>query len=93
MKDRITEKDVTTAAFAFFQLVMRFGIEDMMHGTVGESPPGAFSRKDAAKYLGISISTLGILRRKGEIASITIGDSPKYTRRALDKYLKDKERN
>lgn len=50
------------------------------------------TRKEAAKYLSLSISTLQNITKSKQIPSSKIGDSIRYRKTALDEYLKSNER-
>ena len=53
-----------------------------------ETLPRLFTEKEAAEYLGCSISTLRRERRQGRIGTTYVGKRPRYTTDILNEYLK-----
>lgn len=88
----MTETDkVLETGLAFLKAVVRLAMEDVFDGTAVSLQPRCLSKADAAKYLAISPTTVGVLKRRGEIKAIPVEGRLKYLRKSLDDYLNRQE--
>ena len=56
-----------------------------------ETLPKLFTEKEAAEYLGCSISTIRRERRLGRIGCTYVGRRPRYTTGILNEYLRNQQ--
>lgn len=84
-------KDLTPLGEAFANMIVeivRFGLGRIEPAelTVGPIQPGLLTRKEAAEFLGISLSTLDELRKTGKLKPIEIHGLIRYRRADLVRY-------
>jgi hypothetical protein len=53
--------------------------------------PGAFNINDAAKYIGVSRAQIYILENQGHINRMRGENPPRFSRKALDRYIEKRE--
>ena len=56
---------------------------------MAERWPGLMSRAEAAEYLGVSIETVSREKANGKIKSVLLRGMVRYSREALDAYIRD----
>jgi excisionase family DNA binding protein len=54
-----------------------------------DDTPMLFSPKQASRMLGVSRSTLYVLMQKGQLSSILVGRSRKFTTRHIEDFIAD----
>jgi excisionase family DNA binding protein len=55
---------------------------------MAERWPALMSRREAAEYLGTSVETISMEKANGKIKSVMLRGTPKYSREALDEYIR-----
>jgi excisionase family DNA binding protein len=66
-------------------------MEDLTVSPTAPVAPAALSTVDAAKYLGVGLTTLHRLTVTGELPSLLIGRARRYRRVVLDRWLEGLE--
>jgi excisionase family DNA binding protein len=56
---------------------------------MAERWPGLMTRAEAAEYLGVSIETVSREKANGKIKSVLLRGMVKYSREALDAYIRE----
>jgi len=80
---------------SFLDLLVQTSLEriEAQRSTSGRGPsaPAAFDRQGAADYLAVGTTTLDRLKQEGKLKTVKIAGMPRYTRAALDRYIRQQE--